>query len=172
MVYVILEKALGEEDQAENSFTLTSGRIGVLNDAEDLHDVAAIRGRLNKYVRQEKLEPGNLMGWEVDYFTLGGGLEIILEGISDVHNTNSEAVSGSNYDNRMGWRGYQNQGGRLIKAKDLHQRSPIRTMARKISVYVAGYIIDDQRQNITENLGSAWQVSTSKSSREDTKTNM
>ena len=46
------------------------------------------------------------MGWEVDYFTLGGGLEIILEGISDVHNTNSEVVSGSNYDNSMGWRGY------------------------------------------------------------------
>ena len=39
------------------------------------------------------------MGWEVTNLTLRGGLESILEGVSDIRNYDSEVVSGSDSDN-------------------------------------------------------------------------
>ena len=40
------------------------------------------------------------MGWEVNNFTLGGGLGIILEGIGKIRNVYDEVVGGRNGNNQ------------------------------------------------------------------------
>ena len=44
--------------------------------------------------REAELEPGYVMGWEFNNIMLGRGPESILEGVSDVRNSDGEVVSG------------------------------------------------------------------------------
>ena len=46
-----------------------------------------------------ELEQGYVMGLEVNNFTLGGGLESILEGIGDIHYADGEVIGGSDKKN-------------------------------------------------------------------------
>ena len=68
----------------DNGVSLTAGGLSYLHSATDLHEVAAIGGRLYAYGGEEEFEPGYVMGWEVNNFMLVGGLGSILEGISDI----------------------------------------------------------------------------------------
>ena len=51
--------------------------------------------------REAELEPRDVLVWEANIFTLGGGLESILEGISDIKNLDGEVVGDRNGDNKM-----------------------------------------------------------------------
>ena len=58
------------------------------------HEVSGIWGKFYVYSREEEIEPGYLMGWSVNNFTLGGGLESILEDIGDILNADGDVVGG------------------------------------------------------------------------------
>ena len=75
--------------------------IGDLHSMVDFHQVADIGVRFNHYGREEELEPGYIMVWEVNYIMLIGGPESILKCVSGIHNTNGEALSGIDCDNQM-----------------------------------------------------------------------
>ena len=66
--------------------------------AKYVHDVATIRGRLYADDKEAEHGPGYLMGWEVNNFTPRGGVDIILEGVGDIHNADGGVVGGSNGD--------------------------------------------------------------------------
>ena len=72
-----------------------------MNYAADFHDKAAIRGRFNAYGREEDLEPGNIMRWEVNNLTPRVSLGIILVGISEIQNSSSEVVGGCYSNHQM-----------------------------------------------------------------------
>ena len=74
--------------------------------ATDLNYVAAIGGSLYEDYRESELEPGYEIGWEEKNLMLGGGLEIIMEGVSDVRNANGEVISVKNGDNQTECRCY------------------------------------------------------------------
>ena len=71
----------------ENSVPMATRGFIILHPKEYFHDVEVIRGRLNAYGREAELEPGDIMGR-----ALRGGLEIILEGVSDFRNADNEVV--------------------------------------------------------------------------------
>ena len=83
----------------ENSVTLMVGRLSSLYNVTDLHALVSIGGRLCADGSEAQLKPGDLMWWKVNNIKPGAGLEIILEGISEVCNTNGDVVSGRNVNN-------------------------------------------------------------------------
>ena len=68
------------------------------------------------------------MGWTVNTIALIGGLGSIMEGVSDVHNTNGEVVSGSDGDNKTKCRLCYSWGGIMIKLYSLNLRYTICAM--------------------------------------------
>ena len=78
MAYDTIEKLLRVEDQVENTVPLVISGFSYSHPAADFHDIAAVSGRLNVYGREAELEPGNIMGQEVNNIILRGGLESIL----------------------------------------------------------------------------------------------
>ena len=55
--------------------------------------------RFNAYDREAELETDDIMGKEVNNFALRGNLDSVLEGISDIYNSNNEVVGGHNGNN-------------------------------------------------------------------------
>ena len=84
-----------------NGVPLTAGRLSYLYATADFHDLVYITGRFYKDGGEEELEPGYVMGWEVNNIELRGYLESILEYINVVRNAYNEVVSGRNGDNQM-----------------------------------------------------------------------
>ena len=85
----------------ENGVPLTSGKLSSLHAMVYFHDVAAIEGRFYVYVRGTELEPGYVTGREGKNITILGGLESILEGVSDIHNDDGEVIIGSDGKNQV-----------------------------------------------------------------------
>ena len=83
----------------ENGVPLVAGGISSLYYAVDFHGISAIGERFYADRRETKLEPGYLIWWSLNNLTLGRGLEVIMEGISDVQNVDGEVVSGSDGSN-------------------------------------------------------------------------
>ena len=84
----------------DNGAPLTARIISYFHTTTDLYDVAAVRVRLYADVRESELETGYVLVWAFNYLILEGGLESVLEGISDVRNVGDEVVSGSNGNNQ------------------------------------------------------------------------
>ena len=78
--------------------------FGTLHPTADLHGIAAMRGNLYSDGRGPELEPGYVMGWTVNNFTLRVSIENIQEGISRICNSNGDVVGVSNGKNHMGCR--------------------------------------------------------------------
>ena len=121
---------------------LTSGGISSLYAAKYFHNAASIRGRFYSDYREAKLKPGYVMGWLVKNIMLVGGLESILEGISDVRNTNGEVSSVSDSNNQTECRCCYDWVGVLVKVNPLHFRSTISAMEIPILVDDVNDILD------------------------------
>ena len=84
----------------ENGVPLTSGGLGSLHVTTYFHGVEAIGGRLYAYDREAEPVPGYIVGWSVNNITFEGGLDIIMECVSDIHNANCGVVSGRDSENK------------------------------------------------------------------------
>ena len=58
MVYCMLDKTLGGENQVEDYIPLAARRFSYLNSMEYIHDISSTRGRLHADGREAELEPG------------------------------------------------------------------------------------------------------------------
>ena len=87
----------------ENSVLLDASGVSDLIPEADFHDILDIGGRFTVYGREAGIEVGDIMGSEVNNLTIRGGLEIIFEVISGVHNTDSKGVGGQNGNKQTEW---------------------------------------------------------------------
>ena len=55
MVKLIFDKTHRREEQAKDSVSLASSRLGIFHGVTDLHKVADVRVRINAYVCKSKL---------------------------------------------------------------------------------------------------------------------
>ena len=91
---------LDGEDQVEYCILMASIRFNALHPTAYLHDIASTGVRFYAYGREAELDPGEVMGYTVNNLPLRGSLEVIIEGISDIHNTNGDMVCGWNVNNQ------------------------------------------------------------------------
>ena len=97
--------------------------------------------------REAELEPGQVMGWTLNNFTLRRGLESILEAIGEISNANGELIGGSDGINQMESRCCYDYREGLVNVNSFHFRSTISVMARKILSDVVSYLFDDWGPN-------------------------
>ena len=67
----------------------------------DIQSIAATVGSLYAYGREEEYEPGQLIMWKVNNLPIRGSLEVILEVIGDIRDTNDEVVCVINGNNNQ-----------------------------------------------------------------------
>ena len=84
----------------ENSVPLAAVSIDALHDAAYFHDVLSVRGEFNAYGREVDLESGDKMGWADNNIMLVGGLESLMEVVSDVRNADVDVVNVNNDNNQ------------------------------------------------------------------------
>ena len=89
---------------------------------------------LNVDVWEVEFEPGDVMGWTVDYFKSRICLDGVLKGIGYICNKNGKVVSGYNGNNGVEVRVSKERGKILFKINNSDLGTPIDTMAGIIMV--------------------------------------